>query len=46
MRSPYAIGGSGSSYVQGFIHEHFKQNMTREEAVEFVKTSKFTLLWI
>lgn len=41
MRSPYAIGGSGSSYVQGFIHEHFKHNMSRAEAVEFVRKSKF-----
>lgn len=40
MRSPYAIGGSGSSYVQGFIHEHFRQNMSRADAVEFVKKSK------
>lgn len=44
MRSPYAIGGSGSSYVQGFIHEHFKQNMTRAEAVDFVRKSKFICL--
>lgn len=40
IRKTYAIGGSGSSYVHGFIREHFRENMPRAEAVEFVKKSK------
>lgn len=41
IRRKYAIGGSGSSYVHGFIREFFKENMKRDEAIEFVKKSEF-----
>jgi len=35
----FAIGGSGSSYIYGFCDSQYKENMTREECVEFVKTA-------
>jgi len=40
-RSKYAIGGSGSSYIHGFIREFYKDNMTQEDCLEFVKKSVF-----
>lgn len=36
-REPIAIGGSGSSYLYGFVDSVYKENMTKEECVEFVK---------
>lgn len=39
VRQSCTIGGSGSSYVYGFIREHFRKNMQRDECIEFVKKS-------
>uniref|UniRef100_A0A0K8TPF0 Proteasome subunit beta n=1 Tax=Tabanus bromius TaxID=304241 RepID=A0A0K8TPF0_TABBR len=36
-RQPCTIGGSGSSYVYGFIREFYKQGMKKDECVEFVR---------
>jgi 20S proteasome subunit beta 1 len=36
VRQPFAIGGSGSSYIYGFCDANFKEGMTRSECVEFV----------
>jgi 20S proteasome subunit beta 1 len=33
----YAIGGSGSTYIYGYCDANFKDNMSEEEAVLFVK---------
>ena len=33
----YAIGGSGSTYIYGYCDANFKDNMSEEEAVSFVK---------
>ncbi|OQS02285.1 eukaryotic initiation factor 4E [Thraustotheca clavata] len=32
-----AIGGSGSTYIYGFIDAHWRPNMTKEECLEFVQ---------
>lgn len=37
LRVPFAIGGSGSSYIYGWCDKHWKENMTREECEEFVR---------
>jgi len=37
VRAPYALGGSGSTYIYGFVDAHFKQGMTKEECQEFVR---------
>jgi len=34
------IGGSGSSYIYGYVDANFKKDMTKEECAEFVKTGK------
>lgn len=39
VRQPVSIGGSGSSYVYGYVDSNYKANMTKEECVNFVKTT-------
>ena len=34
-----AMNGSGSHYINGYVDKHFKENMTKEEAKEFLKTA-------
>ncbi|KAL0082954.1 proteasome subunit beta type-6 [Phycomyces blakesleeanus] len=38
-RQPFAIGGSGSTYIYGYCDSKYHDNMTREQAIEFVKNS-------
>lgn len=33
----YAIGGSGSTYIYGYCDANWREDMTEEEAIEFVK---------
>lgn len=39
IRQPFAIGGSGSSYIYGYCDANYKEGMTKEECKEFVKNS-------
>ncbi|KAF2553611.1 hypothetical protein F2Q68_00037682 [Brassica cretica] len=36
VEQPFAIGGSGSSYLYGFFDQAWKENMTKEEAEQLV----------
>lgn len=36
---PFAIGGSGSSYIYGFCDSNFKENMSKDQCIEFVKNA-------
>ena len=45
MRQPFAIGGSGSTYVYGYCDAHYQPGMTREECIQFVKNGKTRSLW-
>ncbi|KAI4471938.1 proteasome subunit alpha/beta [Holotrichia oblita] len=36
VRQPVSIGGSGSSYVYGYVDANFKQGMAKEECVNFI----------
>ncbi|XBJ21094.1 hypothetical protein VPH35_011807 [Triticum aestivum] len=36
LKQPFAIGGSGSSYLYGFMDHEWKEGMTQEEAEKFV----------
>ncbi|KAJ3046466.1 Proteasome subunit beta type-1 [Rhizophlyctis rosea] len=38
-KQPFAIGGSGSTYIYGYCDATFKDGMTKEEAIEFTKNS-------
>jgi len=40
VRQSCAIGGSGSTYIYGFVDANFKKNMTKQECMEFVKTGR------
>lgn len=40
VRQSFAIGGSGSTYVFGFVDSNFKKDMTKDECVEFVLKSE------
>jgi len=39
MKEPWAIGGSGSSYIYGYCDAHYKEGMTKEEALTFVQNA-------
>lgn len=39
LRLPFATGGSGSSYLYGFLDQAWKQNMTHKEAEDLVVKS-------
>ena len=35
-RQPFAVGGSGSSYIYGFVDAEYRKDMSRRECQEFV----------
>mmetsp|Transcript_49524 Transcript_49524/g.112423 ORF Transcript_49524/g.112423 Transcript_49524/m.112423 type:complete len:214 (+) Transcript_49524:77-718(+) len=37
MKMPFAIGGSGSTYIYGHVDSEYKPNMTKDECKQFVK---------
>lgn len=41
VRQPLAIGGSGSTYVYGYVDAHFKKDMSKKECLEFVTNSTY-----
>jgi 20S proteasome subunit beta 1 len=38
-KQDYSIAGSGSTFIYGWCNENFKQNMERDECVDFAKTA-------
>jgi 20S proteasome subunit beta 1 len=36
IKQPYAIGGSGSTYIYGYCDQNYKENMTKEECKKFI----------
>lgn len=38
-KQPYAIAGSGSTFIYGYCDKNFKENMTKLETVDFIKHS-------
>lgn len=38
-KRPFAIGGSGSTYIYGYCDAHWKDNMTRDEAIDFCRNA-------
>lgn len=39
VRQPFAIGGSGSTYIYGHVDKEFKENMTKDECKQFCKNA-------
>lgn len=35
VRQPVTIGGSGSTYIYGYVDAKYKPNMSREECLQF-----------
>lgn len=35
-RMPFTTGGSGSTYIYGYVDSNFKTGMTKEECLKFV----------
>jgi len=45
-KQTYAIAGSGSTYIYGYCNSNWKEDMTEEEGIEFVKGSlKEAIKW-
>ncbi len=43
-KQPFAIGGSGSTFIYGYCDATFKDGMSKDEAVEFAKNGVFITL--
>ncbi|XP_059485499.1 proteasome subunit beta type-6 [Neocloeon triangulifer] len=39
VRQPISVGGSGSTYVYGYVDANYKDNMTRDECKKFVSNT-------
>ena len=39
IKMPFAIGGSGSTYIYGLVDSEFRPNLTKDEALVLVKKS-------
>lgn len=39
VRQPFSIGGSGSTYIYGHVDSTFKENMTKEQCLQFTANS-------
>ena len=37
---PFAIGGSGSTYLYGYVDATYKEGMTKEECMNFCTNGK------
>jgi 20S proteasome subunit beta 1 len=45
IRQSCTIGGSGSSFIYGFVRENYSENMEQEACVEFVKKAVFHAMY-
>lgn len=45
IRQKMTIGGSGSGFIYGFVRENFKENMQKEDCVEFAKKAIFHAMY-
>ena len=35
VRMPFTIGGSGSTYIYGYVDANYKEGMTKQECLQF-----------
>lgn len=38
-KQSYAIAGSGSTFIYGYCDKNFRENMTKEQTINFMKNS-------
>jgi 20S proteasome subunit beta 1 len=43
-KRPFAIGGSGSSFIYGYCDANFRVDMTRDDAIQFTKNGSYILM--
>ncbi len=43
FKQPWAIGGSGSTYVYGYCDATYQEGWDRDQTVEFVKNSAYAI---
>lgn len=43
ISQPVTVGGSGSTYIYGYVDAKYKPNMTREECQQFATNGKFKI---
>ena len=47
VRQPCAIGGSGSTYIYGYVDANYKEGMQKAECLQFVANGEFLpFLWM
>lgn len=39
VKQPYALGGSGSTYIYGYCDANYKKGMNKEECMKFISTA-------
>src|SRR5271169_305213 len=42
-KQEFSIGGSGSTYIYGYCDANFRENMTKEEGIHFVKNGNYPI---
>ena len=43
VQQQVAMGGSGSTYIYGYLDSTFRENMTKEECFKFVADGMYTV---
>lgn len=41
VRQPVSVGGSGSSYIYGFVDSNYRTGMTKEECLAFTAKGEY-----
>lgn len=45
VRQSFAIGGSGSSYIYGYVDATYREGMTKEECLQFTANGENLAFW-
>jgi len=45
VKQPFAIGGSGSTYIYGYCDANFRPDMSKDACLEFVRNCTFLSTW-
>ena len=45
MKQKFAVGGSGSSYIYGYVDANYREGMSKQECIDFVKHGKILTLY-
>lgn len=46
ISQPVTIGGSGSTYIYGYVDAKYKPNMSKEECLQFATNGTFVLFYL